>query len=120
MKKPRPVAFVKDGPRTALHTMREAGLSGIFVVRQNYELIGHVSAERASEALKREEKWLDHVADLAEIATVPPDEPIREIFPLVAESKNPVAVVNEKGILKGVIVRGAILAALAEQGGSDA
>ncbi len=120
MKKPRPVAFVKDGPRTALHTMREAGLSGIFVVRQNYELVGHVSAERASDALKREEKWLDHVADLAEIATVPPDEPIREIFPLVAESKNPVAVVDDKGLLKGVIVRGAILAALAEQGGNDA
>ncbi|POR02250.1 glycine/betaine ABC transporter ATP-binding protein [Alkalispirochaeta sphaeroplastigenens] len=118
MKKARPVAFVKDGPRTALHKMRDANISGIFVVRQNHELVGHVSAERAAEALKKEEKWLDHVVDREEIPTVLPDTPLREIFPM-AGGKNPVAVVDEKNILKGVIVRGAILAALAEQGGNN-
>jgi glycine betaine/proline transport system ATP-binding protein len=115
MRKARNVAFVKDGPRTALHTMKEAGLSGIFVVKQNHELVGHVTAERAAEAAKKEEKWLDNITDKDEVPTVGLEEPIRQIFPLVAESRNPVAVVDENNILKGVIVRGAVLASLAER-----
>ncbi len=118
MKKIGHVAFVKDGPRTALHTMREAGLSGIFVVRQNHELVGHVTAERAHDAVKRESRWLEEITSAEEINVIPLDEPIRKIFPLVADSKDPVAVVDGKNVLKGVIVRGAVLAALAEQGGT--
>ena len=115
MRKARNVAFIKDGPRTALHTMKEAGLSGIFVVKQNHELVGHVTAERAAEAAKKEEKWLDNITDKDEVPTVGLEEPIRQIFPLVAESRNPVAVVDDKNILRGVIVRGAVLASLAER-----
>jgi len=116
MKRPTPVAFVKDGPRTALRKMKEAGLSGIFVVRQNHELVGHVTADRAAKAAKDEEKWLDGITKADEVSSVPLDEPVRQIFPLVAENGNPVAVVDEENILKGVIVRGSVLAALAERG----
>lgn len=116
MRRPRYVAFVKDGPRTALHTMREAGLSGIFVVRQDHELVGYVTAERAAEGVKRAERWLDHVTSADEVVTVPPTEPIREIFPVVADSRYPVAVVDDRRRLTGVIVRGSVLAALAEGG----
>jgi len=116
MKRPTPVAFVKDGPRTALRKMKEAGLSGIFVVRQNHELVGHVTADRAAQAAKDEEKWLDGITNADEVSSVPMDEPVRQIFPLVAENGNPVAVVDGDNILKGVIVRGSVLAALAERG----
>ena len=115
MKKPHPVAFVKDGPRTALHKMKEAGLSGIFVVRQsNRELVGHLSADQAAEAVKREQRWIEHLTPAAECSTVRPDEPVRTIFSRV--SGNPVAVVDDAGALKGVIVRGSVIAALAERG----
>ncbi len=120
MKKPQPVAFVKDGPRTALRKMREAGLSGIFVVKQsNWELLGHVTAERAVEAAKKADKWLDEITSRDECATVPPDEPVRNIFPLVAENNNPVAVMDEQHRLRGIVVRGSVLAALAEREGGD-
>lgn len=115
MKKPHPVAFVKDGPRTALHKMKEAGLSGIFVVRQsNRELVGHLSADQAAEAVKREQRWIEHLTPAAQCSTVRPDEPVRTIFSRV--SGNPVAVVDDGGALKGVIVRGSVIAALAERG----
>ena len=115
MKKPSPVAFVKDGPRTALHKMKEAGMSGIFVVRaSNWELVGHLTAERAADAARHGDKWIDHITSADECATVPLDQPVRSIFSMV--SGNPVAVVDEAGILKGVIVRGSVIAALSERG----
>ena len=118
MKRPTPVAFAKDGPRLALRKMQEAGLSGIFVVRPNHELVGHVTADRAAEAAKSGEKWLDHITHADEVSTVPLDYPVRQIFNLV--SGNPVAVVDEDNILKGVIVRGSVLAALSEGGEAEA
>ncbi|MFN2310638.1 MAG: CBS domain-containing protein, partial [Spirochaetia bacterium] len=119
MKKPTPVAFVKDGPRVALRKMKESGLSGIFVVKASWELIGHVTADRAVEAAKREEQWLDHITDREECATVAPDMPVRSIFPLVAENNNPVAVIGEDNKLKGIIVRGTVLGALSERGDTN-
>ncbi len=120
MKKPQPVAFLKDGPRMALRKMKEAGLSGIFVVRQNnWELLGHVSAGRAAEAVKKADRWLEDITSRDECATVPLDEPVRNIFPLVAENNNPVAVIDEHNSLKGIVVRGSVLAALAEREGDE-
>ncbi|MFP4483948.1 MAG: glycine betaine/L-proline ABC transporter ATP-binding protein [Spirochaetaceae bacterium] len=117
MKRPTPVAFVKDGPRVALRKMQEAGMSGIFVVRRNHELVGHVSAERASEAAKKGEQWIEEISRADEVASVPLDEPVRQIFPMV--SGNPVAVVDKDNILRGVIVRGSVLAALSERGETE-
>ncbi len=115
MKKPKPVAFVHDGPRTALHKMKEAGLSGIFVVQSdNWKLVGHLTAERAAEAAKAGERWIEHLTTAEACATVPLDEPVRQIFSKV--SGNPVAVIDSEGALKGVIVRGTVIAALSERG----
>lgn len=113
MKRPRPVAYVKDGPRVALRKMRESGLSGIFVVRQSGELVGHLSAERAADAAKKEDKWVDEVTDREHVSAVPLDYPVRQLFALCT-SGNPVAVIDENKILKGIVVRGSIIAALSE------
>ncbi len=119
MVKPQPVAFVKDGPRTALRKMQEAGHSGIFVVRQNFELVGYATAERAAEAAKKEEKWLDEVIKSEQVATVPTDEPVRQVLPRFKDWPGPVAVTSPDNILKGVIVKGSVIAALAEGGGGE-
>lgn len=113
MKKPRPVALVKDGPRVALRKMKESGLSGIFVCRQSGELVGHLSAERAAEAAKKEDKWIETITDREHVASVPLDHPVRQLFALCS-SGNPVAVVDDQNHLRGVVVRGSIIAALSE------
>mgnify|MGYP006311418423 FL=1 len=92
-------------------------MSGIFVVRRNHELVGHVTAERASEAAKKGEQWIEEITRADEVASVPLDEPVRQIFPMV--SGNPVAVVDKENILRGVIVRGSVLAALSERGENE-
>ncbi|MFW6235090.1 MAG: quaternary amine ABC transporter ATP-binding protein [Spirochaetota bacterium] len=113
MKQHSPVAYVKDGPRVALRKMKEHGLSGMFVVKSSGELVGHLSADKAAQAAKNEEKWLDQVTERDSVLSVPLDQPVRSLFPMV-EGGQPIAVVDEDKHFKGVIVRGSILAALAE------
>lgn len=112
----RSVAFVKDGPRVALKTMTEAGHSGIYVVRKDYELVGYMTAEQAAEAVKRGDTWLEHIHNLDEVPTTDLDTPVRDLYAALSDKGWPIAVVNNKNKLKGVIVRGMVFAALAERG----
>ena len=112
MKDPIEVAsFAHDGPKTALWKMKQAGISSIFVQHKG-RLQGLVRADDAVQALKEGVKDLTGILQ-ADVTTVSPDTPASELFPLLAES-SPVAVVNTEGRLKGVIVKGTLLAALSE------
>ena len=112
MKNPIEVAsFAHDGPKAALWKMKQAGISSIFVQHKG-RLRGLVSADDAVQALKEGVKDLAGILQ-ADVTTVSPDTPASELFPLLAES-SPVAVVNTEGRLKGVIVKGTLLAALSE------
>jgi len=112
MKNPIEVAsFAHDGPKAALWKMKQAGISSIFVQHKG-RLQGLVSADDAVQALKEGVKDLTGILQTG-VTTVAPDTPASELFPLLAES-SPVAVVNTEGKLKGVIVKGTLLAALSE------
>ena len=66
------MAYIKtDGPVVALHKMRRAGISSIFVSKDR-RLEGIVSASDALEAIKRGEKTLGGIVD-RDIAKVTPD-----------------------------------------------
>ncbi len=43
------------------------------------------------------------------------DTPLADIIPLIAESRYPIPVVDEDTRLKGIIVRGSVLSALARK-----
>ncbi|MFY9397777.1 MAG: glycine betaine/L-proline ABC transporter ATP-binding protein [Desulfomonilia bacterium] len=112
MKNPGEVAsFAHDGPKAALWKMRQAGLSSIYVQHKN-RLVGLVRAEDASSALKAGERDLRNIL-VTDIHRVSPDTPAYELFPLLVES-SPVAVVDNEDHLMGVIIKGTLLAALAE------
>lgn len=112
MKNPIEIAsFDHDGPKAALRKMKTAGISSIFVQHKG-KLQGLVSADDAVRALKEGMKDLTGILQ-TDIASVLPDTSASELFPLLAES-SPVAIVNAEGKLKGVIVKGTLLAALSE------
>ncbi len=119
MVKPRSVVRLKDGPLTALHTMRESGESHAFVVGKDLVFHGYVSAESANEAVKREEKDLSKILERIEEQKVAPETAARDLIRIIVEMKYPLAVIDEKGVLKGKVVHGSILAGLAEWGGSE-
>ncbi len=111
MHKASAVTFPKDGPKTTLHKMKEVGLSNILVVDKDRRLMGIVSAEAASKLSRDNEKSLESIID-EDVPSVLPSASLQELF---AFENFPVAVVDEQKRLKGLVVRGALLAAMAER-----
>ena len=115
MKRVRVVAFPKDGPRTALHKMNEESISGLFVVQRDYTLLGYVKAEAAVRAVESGGKDVVSIMN-RDFRSVKPEAPISELFARMAEDGSPVPVTDQAGKLKGMVVRGSLLAGLAEGG----
>jgi len=111
MKRPETVNIVKHGPRVALERMREEGLSSILVIDNNRNLQGYVTADDASEAQKKDVKTLEGILK-SDIPKVEKDTPMQDIFNVIHDSPTPVAVLENERLV-GIIVRGAVIAALA-------
>jgi glycine betaine/proline transport system ATP-binding protein len=101
----------KHGPRVALERMREEGISSIFAVDSSRNLKGYITADDASEARKNQVNDLKEILR-NEVPTVERETPMHEIFNIIYDTPVPVAV-TENGKLVGIIVRGAVIAALA-------
>jgi len=65
--------------------------------------------------MQKGEDNLDNIM-IRDVITVKPDRPLNELFNIMAEAKLPVAVVDDQKKLKGIIIRGAILAGLVREG----
>ena len=113
MNEPKAVIYSKDGPRVALRRMKENGISSIFVVDRPNRLLGLLTAEKAVKAIQsgNDERWKDNYLE-PNLDKVSPDIPVNELFPLMAKTQGPVAVVSGNNDLLGVIVRGSIFSAL--------
>ncbi|MDY6905321.1 MAG: glycine betaine/L-proline ABC transporter ATP-binding protein [Thermodesulfobacteriota bacterium] len=115
MIKPKEMAYYKtDGPNAALRKMKHSQISTIFV-RKDKKLYGYLTADDAAEAAKQGDETLEKITN-TDIETVSLDTPAVDIIPLLARLPYPVPVVDEAGKLKGVIIKGSLLAGLAERG----
>ncbi|WP_096200693.1 quaternary amine ABC transporter ATP-binding protein [Bacillus sp. FJAT-45350] len=110
MKKPDVVTTMKDGPRVAIRKMEEKGISSIFVVDKERKLKGLLTIDDALKALK-ENKWVEDTL-VTDFPTTSPDTPLHELIGVAAETKYPIAVVEDDKFL-GIIVRVSILSGLA-------
>lgn len=99
------------GPRVALQIMKAQGYSSIFIVDRKQKLLGALTADEASIAVK-ENKTVEEVMT-RNIATVSEDTLLTEVIEALSNSALPVAVVDQENRLKGVIIRGAVIGALA-------
>nr|WP_040405597.1 glycine betaine/L-proline ABC transporter ATP-binding protein [Ectothiorhodospira sp. PHS-1] len=112
MRDARVLALPSDGPRTALHKMEKESFYSLFVVQQDGTLEGYVWADDMGRAIEQGDRQIgphiqrDHQA-------VGPDEPVSTLIGMLADSRIPVAVVDEAGRLLGTIVKSNVLAALA-------
>jgi len=107
------MAYYKtDGPKSALHKMKQNKISSMFV-RQEGKLAGIVFADDCAEAAKRGDKNLEKVLK-RDIHKVAPDTPACDLIPALAEINYPLAVVSEEDRLLGIVVKGSLLAGLAE------
>lgn len=108
----RPETITLDrGPRVALELMRKLKISNLFVIDRTKKLLGVITAEDASRASKQGET-LSQIL-ITDAPTVSPDTLLGDMFELTSSAKVPVSVVDESGKLLGIIIRGALLGALA-------
>lgn len=110
MKKPETISLER-GPRVALQLMRDSGVSSLYLTSKGMKLLGIVTAEDALQALK-EGKSLEQVMQRS-IPTVSPGTLLNDLFEMMSETRLPVAVVDEEDRLKGIVIKGAVLSALA-------
>ena len=118
MKKPQPVIAFKDGPNSALRIMKENGISSVFVVDKEKKYKGLITVDLALDAKKA---GMQNISDMELINSLvySDDTPLKEIMADLAETKYPIAVVNSDNKLVGIIVRGSVLAALADDRGGE-
>jgi len=114
MREPGVVAQCTAGPRVAMHLMEEHDIPQIFIVTRQHQFKGLVTLEDTVGAVKAGKGIPDIL--ITAIPIVAPDASLGDIITLIVEGPYPVAVVDETNRLRGVISRGAILAALARKG----
>ncbi|MCA1041153.1 glycine betaine/L-proline ABC transporter ATP-binding protein ProV [Bacillus infantis] len=110
MKRPEMVR-IDRGPRVAVKVMKNEGISHLFVVDSKQKLLGAVTIEAASAAVKNQQP-LEEIL-ITDLDSIKPETLLVDLFEQVATAVLPLPVINEEGRLKGVIVRGAVLGALA-------
>ncbi|MCM3653549.1 glycine betaine/L-proline ABC transporter ATP-binding protein [Metabacillus litoralis] len=102
---------VDRGPRVALEIMRKQGYSSIFVVDRKLKLLGALTAEQARQAI-------DQNLSISEVMTtdiplVSEDTLLADLMDVMATSSLPISVIDEANRIKGIVIRGAVIGALA-------
>lgn len=116
MKRPETVNIDRHGPRVALERMRAEGISSILVVDNSRKLQGYVITEDVVEARDKDVRDLHEILH-TDIKQVAKETAMTDIFPMIHNSPIPIAVTDEEEKLVGVLVRGAVIAGLAKEGG---
>ena len=112
MIRPTTVNIEKDGPRLALKRMRENEVSNAYVVNSKRELVGIIDARDVLELVRKESRDLQSIVN-TEVPTTDEETPIADILDDISQTGIPYAVLNDKQQLRGIIIRAALIGALA-------
>lgn len=107
------VVYERQGPRAALHIMDSHGLEALFLIGRDFTLRGVLTKDRVMALIDERRSSLDG-AQVEPATTTTPDAFIEDIIPIAAQTRHPIAVVDDTQALLGEIRRGALLAGMAE------
>ncbi len=107
---PRSLIKTGDSLDYALRVMRRSGLSSVYVVDGKMKLTGILKLTDALNA-KRENQTLSQ-ALLEEIKTTTADALVEDIMPMAATATYPLAVVDKKMRLLGIVSKASVLSSL--------
>jgi glycine betaine/proline transport system ATP-binding protein len=102
---------VDRGPRVALEIMRKQGYSSVFVVDRNRKLLGAITAEQARQAIEHNQTIAEVMT--TDIPTVPGDTLLTDLMDVMATASLPISVIDTNNRLEGIVIRGAVIGALA-------
>lgn len=101
-----------DGPSVALKKMKTEEVSSLMAVDKKRQFYGVITSEAAVQA-KQANKSLREVL-MTDVGQVGKETLVSDILPIIYDSPTPVAVVDDEGFLKGILIRGRVLEALAD------
>ncbi|SCG44707.1 quaternary amine ABC transporter ATP-binding protein [Micromonospora humi] len=113
MEKPHQVLDVGAGPRVAAKALRDTQTSVVYVTGPGKRFLGTVTEDEVLRALRENRTNLDGHVVTDQVRTVTEDTSVADLFADCAESRHPVAVLDDRGRLAGVIPRITLLSALA-------
>ena len=113
MGNPLALLYAQDGPRTALHKMRENHLGSIFVVGEGRKYKGVIKIEDVVEAVNQGKENIDDL--IQDVPKADPDTNIDQLFSEIANLETPMPVLNDNNKLLGVIVKTDVVANLASE-----
>ena len=99
---PEVLLYAWEGPRTARRILADARREWAFMVNKRHEYLGVVSIDD----IDREKPLsVDDLRALArkQIGTCSPDDFLEDLFPIAAESRYPIPVIDGRGRLTGVV-----------------
>ncbi len=108
MKEPAVTLYSWQGPKVALHEMRQSNVAYAFILDPGRRLRGVVTQEEAKQAAKNGVIRLSKMVK-GNALQIGPDQPIEEVIPLAAATDNPVAVIDEDERLIGEVPRTELL-----------
>ncbi|AKP67158.1 quaternary amine ABC transporter ATP-binding protein [Companilactobacillus ginsenosidimutans] len=110
----RPVTINVDkaGPRLTLKRMRNNEVSNAYVIDNTRKLLGVVDAKDVISLIRNNSSDLRSVVN-PDVPTTHENKPISDLMDDISHTGIPIAVTNDKHQLLGIIVRGAVLGALA-------
>lgn len=118
MIRPVTVNIEKDGPRLALRRMRENEISSLYVIDNKHQMVGLIDSADVIQLIKDNNRSLTGILR-HDVPTVVLDTPLKDMMDEASHSPIPIAVLDDKKRLRGIIIRGAILDALNGNGGVD-
>lgn len=111
MERPRAVVPESGGPRAALHEMRDAYSSAVYIVGRDRKLLGMVTDRDAVKLIRKGESSITSILKPVP-QSVNESDVLADLFIPAAESQLPLAVTDAENRLVGVIPRVTLLAAL--------
>ena len=111
MEEPQVVVWNRFDVETATREMTAKNASVAFVTDSRGVLKGIVTMDRALEAIKKGSSKLEEITQ-EEVPSTSPESPLEESLPFIAEGEIPVAVLDERRHLLGVITRKALISAM--------
>lgn len=107
---PNSIVRLKDNLNYAINTMRRNRVSSAYVVSEKMKFEGVITIDNAIKANKEGLKIADVL--IKDVNTTTPDSLLNDIISMAAETRFPIAVVEEDGSLKGIVSKADVLSSM--------
>jgi glycine betaine/proline transport system ATP-binding protein len=100
----------KDSAKNAIREMKLNGISSAYAVDSKMRLKGIITIDSAIKANKENLNLFDFL--ISDILTTSGDTLINDVLPIAVEAKFPIAVVDDEGVLSGIVSKASVLSSL--------